>query len=129
MDKIVDHLFVFNGDGKIDDFPGNYSDYRAYNQSSLPWKKEHNSAKKPKTEWKKPTSLKTTLNYQEQKEFKKLEREIELLEVSKKTLQNHFVKSSLSPEKIIEISKELAQLSIDLEEKSLRWLTLSISQE
>jgi len=129
MDKIVDHLFVFNGDGKIDDFPGNYSDYRAYNQSSLPWKKEHNSAKKPKTEWKKPTSLKTTLNYQEQKEFKKLEREIELLEVSKKTLQNHFVISSLSPEKIIEISKELAQLSIDLEEKSLRWLTLSISQE
>jgi ATP-binding cassette subfamily F protein uup len=129
MDKIVDHLFVFNGEGKVDNFPGNYSDYRAYEQSSIPPKQELDISKTSKIEWKKKTPSKTLLNYQEQKEFKKLEREIELLEVSKKNIQNHFAITTLSPDKIVELSKELSQLTLLLEEKTLRWITLSISTE
>src|SRR5699024_902951 len=77
MDKIVDHLFVF-GKGEIQDFPGNYSDYRAFSlqNPSESTKKEETTA--PKKEKEKTT--KTALSYHEQKEFKKLEREIAQLE-------------------------------------------------
>ena len=71
MDKIVDHLFVFQGEGVIEDFPGNYSDHRVYEDSKIEDKNAtHSAEKKVKKEWKE-TPKKAVLTFDEQKEFKK----------------------------------------------------------
>ncbi|MEO0902790.1 MAG: ATP-binding cassette domain-containing protein, partial [Bacteroidota bacterium] len=91
MDKIVDHLFVFKGEGVIDDFPGNYSDYRTYENSRIieERKSKEPSAKEEKTHWKEKNKA-GKLSYQEQKEHKQLEKDIQKLEEKKETLQNQF---------------------------------------
>ncbi len=81
MDKIVDHLFVFRGEGEIEDFPGNYSDFRAYEDSADVALKEENKAEKKA--WKQNNST-GNLTFNEQKEFQKIEREIKDLEYRKK---------------------------------------------
>ena len=74
MDKIVDHLFVFRGEGKIEDFPGNYSDFRSYEDSADP--KVLNSVSTEKINWKEKNATSTGLSFNEQKEFNKIEKEI-----------------------------------------------------
>ncbi|MDA9893666.1 ABC-F family ATP-binding cassette domain-containing protein [Flavobacteriaceae bacterium] len=127
MDKIVDHLFVLKGQGQIEDFPGNYSDYRAYegeNQSQ-----NDTTEKKVKKELKKETNSQKGLSYQDQQTFKKLEKTINKLEEEKELLQNRFVNEALSPEEIKALSITLSELEADLEQKSDQWLEFSMLME
>lgn len=90
MDKIVDHLFVFRGNAVVEDFPGNYSDYRAYEDSQILEKREQKETQTTtKTNWKEPDAS-PKISYAEQQEYKKLEREIQKLEKSKVALQEKF---------------------------------------
>lgn len=123
MDKIVDHLFVFGeGEQGISDFPGNYSDYRDYKAEldSMPKEKAPVSEEKPIAKVEKISPL----SYNEQKEYKKLEREIAELEKKKESLQNLFLQE-LSAEQIKENSIQLENTNQLIEEKTERWFTLS----
>jgi ATP-binding cassette subfamily F protein uup len=100
MDKVVDHLLVFKGNGDVEDFPGNYSDYRSYEDSKPVFKKE---PKKDKI-WK--GSSKNKLSYNEEKELKNIETKIKSLVYKKKELEKEFVNDSLSQDKILLMSKE-----------------------
>ncbi len=126
MDKIVDHLLVFKGGGKIEDFPGNYSDYRAYESSSTPepTPDKDTSAKAAYAEQKQAKKL----SYNDQKLFKRLEKEITQLEKKKEQLQQAFL-TELSEEEIKEKSIALQQLEKELEEKTERWFELSMELE
>ncbi|NAS11338.1 ABC-F family ATP-binding cassette domain-containing protein [Poritiphilus flavus] len=128
MDKVVDHLFVFRGNGQIEDFPGNYSDFRAYEDSSARESKdalkEVPADKNQKKSWK-DRDEQRKLSYLEQKEYGKLEREISELENKKKELEGRFSGSSLSGAEIDELSIELKQLIDLIETKTARWFELS----
>ncbi|MBQ4916220.1 ABC-F family ATP-binding cassette domain-containing protein [Maribacter sp. MMG018] len=128
MDKIVDHLFVFKGNGVIEDFPGNYSDYRAYEDSQVIEKRDQKEkTEAPKNTWKKTESVK--LSYQEQKEFKQLEKEIQKLESKKQEIQNRFTDTSLSGEQIEALSVELGEVTDAIDTKTERWFELSAKME
>ena len=123
MDKIVDHLFIFQGSGVIQDFPGNYSDYRAYEDSQIQEQKTP-----PKVEIKKKwkeTSKKIVLTYDQQKEFKKLEREIKKIESQKEEIQNRFTNETFKPSEIEKYSIKLGMLDQELKQKTLKWFDLS----
>ena len=125
MDKIVDHLFVFRGAGKIEDFPGNYSDFRAYENLD---NTAVSSKKKPKTEWKNTAddNNENKPSYEDQRILKKLEKEIASLESKKENLQNQFTDETLSPDDIKALSIELKTVEETLEEKTDEWLNRSI---
>ncbi|WP_299257166.1 ABC-F family ATP-binding cassette domain-containing protein [uncultured Aquimarina sp.] len=128
MDKIVDHLFVFRGNAIIEDFPGNYSDYRAYENSRTPEKiKTVDAEPKTKTSWKKES--KTALPYNEQKEYNRIERDLKKLEIQKKEIEALFTSGSLEGDKINEESAKLKKIIEDIEEKEMRWLELSEKME
>lgn len=129
MDKIVDHLFIFRGEGQIEDFPGNYSDFRAYEDSSEPTKKELNSVNTEKNSWKQNNSTAAGLNFNEQKEFNKLEREIKDLEYEKKQIENLFAEGKVADEDITNKANELEKIIKKLEEKEERWFELSSKME
>nr|WP_222940977.1 ABC-F family ATP-binding cassette domain-containing protein [Flavobacterium macrobrachii] len=129
MDKIVDHLFIFRGEGQIEDFPGNYSDFRAYEDSSEPTKKELNSVNTEKNSWKQNNSTAAGLNFNEQKEFNKLEREIKDLEYEKKQIENLFAEGKVSDAEITNKANELEKIIKKLEEKEERWFELSSKME
>lgn len=127
MDKIVDHLFVFKGDGAIEDFPGNYSDFRAYENSKVLADREAKNNHPKKTEkisWKEKDDSRK-LSYLEQKEYKQLEKEIQKLETQKTALQNKFADSNLSGDEINQLSIDLGEISDTIEEKTERWFELS----
>ncbi|MEL6916261.1 MAG: ABC-F family ATP-binding cassette domain-containing protein [Bacteroidota bacterium] len=128
MDKIVDHLFVFRGKAVIEDFPGNYSDFRAYEDSATLEKrtsKEKNIAKTTsKNEWKQEGTSKK-LSYSEQKEYKQLEKEIQQLENQKEEVQNKFATPSLSGEEIDQLSIQLKEITAAMDMKTDRWFELS----
>ncbi|TMM53343.1 ABC-F family ATP-binding cassette domain-containing protein [Maribacter algarum] len=132
MDKIVDHLFVFRGDAVVEDFPGNYSDYRAYEDSTaLEIRAEKEKAKEKKKEtnsaknsWKTEDKNKK-LSYSEQKEYKQLEKDIQKLEFKKGEIEQQFVTGDLSVEDITELSKNLKEISDGIETKTERWFELS----
>ncbi len=126
MDKIVDHLFVFRGKGVIDDFPGNYSDFRAYENSQDPTPTEKDSSSK--TDWKKDRP-KATLSYSEQKEYQKLEKEIAKLETEKETLQNKFATENWDGEEIDTQSQNLQEIIDAIDTKTERWFELSAKLE
>ncbi|WP_136467283.1 ABC-F family ATP-binding cassette domain-containing protein [Flagellimonas onchidii] len=127
MDKIVDHLFVFKGNGAIEDFPGNYTDYRVYENSRIVAERETKNSSQEKTEktsWKEKDDSKK-LSYLEQKEHKQLEKEIQKLEEKKEILQNKFTNPDLTGEEITELSIQLKEISSNIEEKTERWFELS----
>ncbi|WP_282113514.1 ABC-F family ATP-binding cassette domain-containing protein [Maribacter stanieri] len=129
MDKIVDHLFVFRGDAVVEDFPGNYSDYRAYEDSQIIEKREQKETQSStKTNWKEPDTA-TKVSYADQQEYKKLEREIQKLEKKKVTLQEKFTDGSLSGDDIKALSIELKELTDSIENKTERWFELSAIME
>ena len=124
MDKVVDHLLVFRGQGDIRDFPGNYSDYRDWKQA----KEEHDKAEaKPKEV--KPVRVrpndKRRLTFKERKEMEQLETEIAALEEEKKALETALCSGNLSVAALTEKSKRLPALQEELDEKTFRWLELS----
>ncbi len=129
MDKIVDHLFVFQGAGNIEDFPGNYSDYRAYEDSNLVEKRSESSSEtKTRNNWK-TDSDKAKLSYNEQKEYQKLEKEIVKLESEKEALQNKFATEDWNGEEIDKQSRKLQELIDTIESKTERWFELSAKLE
>lgn len=128
MDKIVDHLFVFKGNGVIQDFPGNYTDYRIYEDSKEPEVKILDTTEtKVKNTWKKDN--KAALSYNEQKEFNKIERELKKLELQKKEIENLFAEGNLDEEKINTESKKLQKIIQEIEENEMRWFELSEKME
>ena len=127
MDKIVDHLFVFRGEGEIEDFPGNYSDFRSYEDSAEP--KVLHSVSTEKTNWKEKQTASTGLNFNEQKEFNKLEREIKDLEYNKKQIEQEFADGKVSEDKIETKANELQKIIQSIEEKEERWFELSSKME
>ncbi|WP_420602380.1 ABC-F family ATP-binding cassette domain-containing protein [Flagellimonas sp.] len=127
MDKIVDHLFVFRGNGIIEDFPGNYSDFRVYENSKVIAEREaktDNPEKAEKNNWKQKDDG-GKLSYLEQKEHKRLEKEIQKLEEQKEVLQNKFTSPDLGGDEIKQLSIELKEISNSIEEKTERWFELS----
>jgi ATP-binding cassette subfamily F protein uup len=129
MDKIVDHLFVFKGNAEIEDFPGNYTDYRVYEDSNLQEKREGAAeAPKAKNEWKSDSS-KAKLSYNEQKEFQKLEKEIATLEKDREDLQNKFATENWDGPEIDKQSIKLQQIMDTLAAKEERWFELSAKME
>ncbi|MGY5847031.1 ABC-F family ATP-binding cassette domain-containing protein [Salegentibacter sp. HM20] len=129
MDKIVDHLFVFRGNAEVEDFPGNYTDFRAYEESSPAEEKpaEASESSNNKKDWKK-TSTGSKLSYNEQKEFQKLEKEIAKLEKTKEELQQKFLED-LNPEEIASTSQKLKEVEDSIEEKTERWFELGAMME
>ena len=121
MDKIVDHLFIFRGEGKIEDFPGNYSDFRTYEGLSTNPK---TIEKKPKINYKNKTENKSS--FKEIRALNELEKEIATLESQKKTIQNKFTDDSLSPEDIKDLSIKLKSVEEALESKTDSWLEGSL---
>ena len=124
MDKIVDHLFVFRGKGKIEDFPGNYSDFRAYEDTSVT---SVSIEKKSKIDWKDNAENKSTNKIKFT--LKKLETKIKKLEAQKKIIQNRFSKQGLSAEEIKTLSIELNSTEEALEGQTNIWLSLSLEIE
>lgn len=124
MDKIVDALFVFRGEGVVETFPGNYSDFRAY-EDSIPREK----VEKIVIEKTASSSTKISLNSQEKREFGALEAEIERLQNRKMTIENEFLNIEISPDEIQKKSEELQEIINSLEEKEERWLELSMKLE
>ncbi|MBV1923157.1 MAG: ABC-F family ATP-binding cassette domain-containing protein [Flavobacteriaceae bacterium] len=129
MDKIVDHLFVFKGNGEFEDFPGNYSDYRTYEDSKVAEKyEESSSSSKSKTNWK-AVNNKSKLSYNEQKEYNKIEKVIATLEAKKEDLESKFATENWDSEEINNQSAILQQLIKDIEVKTERWFELSAKSE
>jgi ATP-binding cassette subfamily F protein uup len=127
MDKVVDHLLVFHGNGDIQDFPGNYTQYREY-VNSKPRDKEK-TVKKQKTDnqrqQKNENVVKTKLTYKEKREKEQLEKDIETLEAEQKRLEEELCSGTLSVEDLTAKSIRLPKLKEELDAKSLRWLELS----
>ena len=127
MDKIVDHLFVFRGEGQIEDFPGNYSDFRAYEDSAEP--KTLSNVSTEKVNWKEKNTATVGLNFNEQKEFNKLEREIKDLEYNKKQIEQEFADGKVTDDAIENKANELQKIIQSLEAKEERWFELSSKME
>ena len=122
MDKIVDHLFVFRGQGEVEDFPGNYTDYRVYEESTPP------AEDVPKKEITKNTWRKDAnkgLSFNEQKEYNRLEKEIAQLEEKKTAIEAAFAEGNLSNDEIQSQSVALQETLVALEEKTERWFELT----
>ena len=124
MDKIVDSLFVFRGDGIVENFPGNYTDYRAY-EDSKPREKTIKIEKKQVI----ITPSKAQLTFEEKREFGSLEEDIERLSRKKKVIEASFLEEELTQDQIKEKSEELEQTLSSLEQKEERWLELSMKLE
>lgn len=124
MDKVVDHLLVFKGNGIVKDFPGNYTQYREW--SSLKSKEDVN---KPQKEHRQNVRQRTEqpqrMTYKERMEFAQLEKEIASLEAEQKQLEEQLCSGTLSVDELTEKSKRLPQLKEELDAKELRWLELS----
>lgn len=121
-DKIVDHLLVFHGDGDIQDFPGNYTQYREYEKLQV---KESSTEQKQRPAREKPKTEKRKLSFKEKREFELLERDIEALETEQKQIEEALSSPNLAVDKIVEMSKRLPVLKEELDGKSMRWLELS----
>ena len=131
MDKVVDHLLVFKGEGEIQDFPGNYTQYREW--CRLQPKTEGEGAEKKAT---KPTVKeqpsatqkkegKRKMTYKEKREYEQLTKELEQLENEQKTLEEALCSGQLSVEELTEKSKRLPEIKDEIDEKEMRWLELA----
>ena len=135
MDKVIDHLLVFNGNGQIKDFPGNYTQYRDMVSNTPDDKqKEKDVKKKDKntqqtlnsdTSTQSPISSKRKFTYKEKLEFERLQNEIDKLEKEQIQIEESLCSGTLSIDEITELSKRLPVLKEELDEKSMRWLELS----
>ena len=123
MDKVVDHLLVFKGQGEIKDFPGNYTQYREW-QALQP--RESGVVKESKdTRPVRETTSKRKMSFKEKREFEQLEKDIAALEAEKKSIEDALSSGTLSVDEITTMSKRLPLLNDELDEKSMRWLELS----
>ncbi len=128
MDKLVDHLFIFEGDGKVNDYLGKYSDYREELKQKQLADKKAESAKANKTPEKQSEKIatpKTKLSYKEKIELEQLDKDIEALENKKAELMKVLEANQANHEEIIKITTQLGEISTQLDEKGERWLYLS----
>lgn len=129
MDKVVDHLLVFEGEGRVTDFPGNYTQYREW--CSLKSKQEknkrqddkNNADSKPSKNYHNDTRKR--MSYKEKREFEQLSKDIDSLETEQKALEDALCSGKLSVEELTEKSKRLPLLKQELDDKEMRWLELS----
>ena len=125
MDRVVDHLLVFKGDGEIKDFPGNYTQYREW--SSLQSKETETDsgvkAKKSTASYRNDTRRK--MSFKEKREFEQIEKDIAALEKEQKEIEEQLCSGTLSIDELTEKSRRLPVLKVELEEKEMRWLELS----
>ena len=128
MDKVVDHLLVFKGDGVVKDFPGNYTQYRQW-EALQPAQKPQQPQPPQKAQPAQPAQQqpqgKRKLSFKEKREYEQLERDIAALEAEQKQIEEALCGGTTSVELITEMSKRLPVLKDELDEKSLRWLELS----
>ena len=131
MDKVVDHLLVFHGNADIQDFPGNYTQYRSWKEEQDALKKQEEAvlqAKKnpaPEKPRRQETNAKRRLTFKERKEFEALDAEIPQLEAEKAELEQAMSSGTLSTDELLAKSQRITQLMDELDEKSMRWLELS----
>mgnify|MGYP002624512403 CR=1 FL=1 len=129
MDKVVDHLLVFRGQGEIKDFPGNYTQYREWEKltsdtgNTSPTSQTSQTSNAPKASYRHDDRRR--LSYKEKREMEQLEREIAALEEEQHQLEQSLCSGTLSVDELTEKSKRLPQLKEELDEKSMRWLELS----
>ena len=124
MDKVVDHLLVFKGQGDIRDFPGNYSDYRDWKLAKAEHDKEEAKPKEEKTQ-RVRLNDKRRMTFKEKKEYEQLEKDIAALEAEKTQIEEALCSGTLSVDELTEKSKRLPALNDELDEKTMRWLELS----
>ena len=124
MDKVVDHLLVFKGDGVVKDFPGNYTQYREWIKTQS---KEDANAKQaaPKQKADYHHDSKRRMSYKEKREYEQLSKDIATLEAEEKALNEALCSGTLSIDELTEKSKRLPKLKEELDEKEMRWLELS----
>ena len=115
---------MFNGDGEIKDFPGNYTQYREWN-ALQPKEAKPQTSSKPAKPQNDPQETKRKLTYKEKRELEQLEKDIEALEAEKKQIEEALCGGTTSVEEITTMSKRLPVLNEELDEKSMRWLELS----
>ena len=126
MDKVVDHLLVFRGQGEIKDFPGNYTQYREWEKlTSTTSNTSQTSQASPTPKASYRHDDRRRLSYKEKREMEQLEREIAALEEEQHQLEQSLCSGTLSVDELTEKSKRLPQLKDELDEKSMRWLELS----
>ena len=123
MDNVVDHILVFKGEGMIDDFPGNYTQYRQY--SALQSKEEAKADVSVKEKRSYRNDSRRRMSYKEKREFEQLEKDIASLEQQQHEIEEALCSGTLSVEELTEKSRLLPKLKEEIDEKSMRWLELS----
>lgn len=125
MDKVVDHLLVFQGQGDIRDFPGNYSRYREWKEERKQLEREATKPKeKEEIRHKAPQTERKRMTFKEKREFEQLEQDIAALEAEKEEIETALCSGTLSVDELTEKSKRLPLLTDELEEKTMRWFEL-----
>ena len=132
MDKVVDHLLVFHGDAEIQNFPGNYTQFREWKADKerleaeeQKLEKNEKSQKSDIDQSRQGQEKKTKLTYREKQEFESLEKEIEKLEQEKSILTDKLSSGNLSTDELLNSSNRITELIDLIEEKTMRWLELS----
>lgn len=128
MDKVVDHLLVFKGDGEVNDFPGNYTQYRqwcALQPKEMAIKKPCADDNKDKDKKSSRNDQRRKMTYKEKMEFEQLSKDIEQLEAEQKQIEDALCSGTLTVEQITEQSRRLPEVKDALDEKGMRWLELS----
>ncbi len=141
MDKVVDHLLVFKGEGEVKDFPGNYTQFREWRKLSEKGKDKQNQPSpsggsrkglqptsnnsSPSEETERGFNTRRRMSYKEKREFEQLERDIAALTAEKESIETALSSGDISVERITELSKRLPVLNEELDEKEMRWLELS----
>lgn len=129
MDRVVDHMLIFKGDGVIDDFPGNYSEYREWKSLKEAEDQKERTNQKKETGTSKPNTWggekKRKLSYKEKQEMQQLEQDILHLETEKTELETALCSGEISIDELNAKSKRLPAVCKELDDKSMRWLELS----
>ena len=129
MDKVVDHLLVFKGEGHINDFPGNYSEYRVWQELRDKEEQQERDSAVKKDKPAKPNTWsgekQRKLTFKEKREMEQLEADIAALEAEQADLEQALCSGTLTVDELTEKSKRLPALKEELDEKSMRWLELS----
>ena len=123
MDKVVDHLLVFNGNGEVKDFPGNYTQYRDWR--SMKSKDDEPKVEKEAKPRVKPNSERKRMSYKEKREFEQLEKDMARLEEERKSIEEQLCSGTLSVDELTEKSKRLPEIKDELDMMEMRWLELS----
>lgn len=123
MDKVVDHILVFHGDGDISDFPGNYTQYRQFATLESKEEKKADTPKTVKKSYRNDTKRK--MSFKEKREFEQLEKDIADLEAEQHDIETQLCSGTLPIDKLTEYSRRLPVIKDEIDEKSMRWLELS----